>query len=108
MTKKGKKLTLLIGGSEMTELSKSQKKWNYTVEKQVKTLEPVKRWLEQYDKWIEKEKKGKKYPWAEEQCVKRARSYMELAILEIYNLQYYRTSTERINDLKWQQIPDND
>ena len=62
-------------------LKSIQKGWNVSVEKKAIPIEKVILWLRQIEKW-------KDFTWYDKVRAKRARSYLELALAEVYSMQY--------------------
>lgn len=83
----------------MARPSPKQKKWNKDVEK------AVDKWLDPMIDWVEKNiEKHKESSWFDKYTGERARHFLEMARLEIYNDMYYVSSKERTKDLEGLQI----
>lgn len=71
------------------------KKWNEEVEEKVKVLESILPWL----KMVERHKESS---WEDVVSAGRARSQIKMAILDLYNLQYFDEKSAR----RWQESLD--
>ncbi len=81
--------------SERDVRTSEEQDWDNDVQKQIATLGKVIRWSEKWENWGDKEK-----DWHTELTSGRIRHYLELATLELYDLQYIKPEKEV---LKWRE-----
>lgn len=70
-----------------------EQQWNRAVEEKIQSLRPTKSWLSAYAK-------EKNLAWDEEVNVNRAIHYLELAMLEMYSLQYHRDDEDKHRSIR--------
>ncbi len=68
--------------------AKLDKKWNQDVARQIKALEPVKRWL---NKWVN----DKDMDWDSQKSAHQAIKLVEMAEYEMWNLQWFENKKQK-------------
>jgi hypothetical protein len=69
------------------------KKWNMEVDDQVSIVKDVALWLK------DECEKGKDFAWSDKRRATLARHYLELAVVEMKDMEYYHSTRERSLDL---------
>ena len=68
--------------------SKIDQRWNKDVAKQIKSLAPVKQWL---NRWIE----NKETDWESQKSSHQALRLLDMAEYEMWNMQWFRNKQEQ-------------